>query len=154
MKRNAALYASVAAAAMAACVGALVAANQFSTWPNVTSEIAVLQPALESHPGPVLALDDLNTVRYYIPRQNNAMIFGRFYFQYRDTTSGRPLLGNPAFDAAIRQRFFSVVIVSFGSRKIDARIMDDLQRYGGYQLRGSARGHDAYKIWVRDGGAR
>jgi hypothetical protein len=159
-KAAAALRVSIAAAVIIGIPGIGWAASHYG-WPDTSRIMPVMREALTSTGGPVLADDRGNVLDYYLPGQMaGRQADGTFFFAYNDPVSRRHLTQGPAYAAAIRNRYFSVVFLEFwDSAPQDQIVAADIARYGGYRLaavisyRATGQHGDAM-IWVRQGGAR
>ena len=128
-------------------------------WPNTTNVIPAMKQVISSTNGPILADDRGNVLNYYL----NSILEGReiydtSFFAYNDPVSGRHLTQTPAFAAALRKRYFSIIFLEFwDSVPQDDVVQADINRYGGYKLVAAipypATGsHGRAMIWVRLGG--
>lgn len=127
-------------------------------WPNASQLIPVARRILATTHGPVLADDRGNVLDYYIPgRTRHRQMLGTFFFAYNDPVTGRHLTGKNAYAAAIRNRYFSMVMLDFwDTTATDRDIKHDIRTYRGYRLAAAipykATGGDGrFLIWVRKG---
>jgi hypothetical protein len=102
----------------------------FRVWPNSGGVISVLDSAVRAHPGNVLA-EDFDVEAYYLRTQVPwQRWFSTYYFSYPGAGAGPA-----AFEAAISQHYFSLVILQFGdTAATDRQIVADMARAGGYHV--------------------
>ncbi|HTX26780.1 MAG TPA: glycosyltransferase family 39 protein [Streptosporangiaceae bacterium] len=120
-----------------ALMGIGQASSFYSSWPNATAVIAVMQRLVAAEPKAPILAEQGPLVDYYLglpPRQltNNA---GAFW--YWDPQQRKVVDGTPAYLEAIQNHYFSVIELdfSFSSRKqIDQEVLAALRRAGGYRL--------------------
>jgi 4-amino-4-deoxy-L-arabinose transferase-like glycosyltransferase len=113
----------------------------FRVWPNSAGVISVLDSAVRAHPGNVLA-EDFDVEAYYlrteVPWQRWS---STYYFSYPDAG-----VGPSAFETAISQHYFSLVILQFGdTAATDRQIVADMARAGGYYVLAKA---GPFTIWA------
>jgi 4-amino-4-deoxy-L-arabinose transferase-like glycosyltransferase len=156
-KRLEALRVSVITAAVVAIPSLPWAASHYG-WPNTTPVIPVIKSVLASSHGPVLADDRGNVLDYYLPALlRSRTMAGTFFFSFNDPTSGRHLTKKPAYAAAIRHRYFSVVYLEFWDSTVpDQWVRSDIEKYGGYTLvkkipYAATGQHGEAMIWIRKG---
>jgi len=169
VKSDGAIRAALAAAAACAIIGALLAGNQFHSWPNSTKAMNVLRP-LVAKKGSMLASDNEDVIEYYLPSEGIGSALNplkdKVHWQslssssvfYYLTRQGNLITGAAAFDNAIKNRYFSVIALS-GFRSWTGRddfIRSEMSKWGGYKLfaaipytAGGVR--STYQIWVRKG---
>lgn len=125
-------------------------------WPNATRLIPAMRTVLHERTGPLLADDRGNVLDYYLPDElSHRQVIGTWFFAFNDPKSGRHLIGRSAYAAAIKEGYFSVVMLEFWDTvSMDRVIQKDIKRYQGYRLISDfpypATGiHGNYMIWVR-----
>ena len=135
LRGGAAALAGILALGLAGALGRTQASTFFADWPNSTQEIAVLRSLTREYPGNYLA-EDYNVPAYYlqssIPWQRWSQTW---YFTYQSPGTHRLLSGAAAYQAAIDDGYFSLVVLSFtDTAQIDSQIVADVRRSGTYQL--------------------
>jgi hypothetical protein len=143
-------------AAFSAVTGTLLASAHFGNWPSSGAVITALRPVLASADGPVLMPDAGNVPEYYLPSETARNPLYLWYFGYRSPETGKYLTAGPAYADAIRNRYFSVIVLFFS--KTDG-ITADIARYGGYRVVARPAYEESGRqaravIWVRDDAAR
>lgn len=131
----AALAAAAAVLVPAAVVGSTQSAAFYQAWPDsseVTSELAFLTA---EHPGRYLTEDD-DVPAYYLKNQVAwQQWYDTWYFAWRPPGGDRTLIGLPAYQAAIRRHYFTLVILDFGdTATTDTAIAAYLKQAGDYHL--------------------
>jgi 4-amino-4-deoxy-L-arabinose transferase-like glycosyltransferase len=106
------------------------AAALYRVWPNSAGAVTFLRSATRTHPGNYLA-EDYDVEAYYlhadVPWQRWS---DTYYFSYRELPPGAA-----SYDAAIRNRYFSLVILDFGdTAAADRQITAAMRREGGYYV--------------------
>jgi len=119
------------------------AASIYHVWPNSAGAVNVLRSAVRLHPGHYLA-EDYDVEAYYlrtvVPWQRWS---NTYYFSYR----GEPA-GAASYGAAIKNHYFSLVILDFGdTAATDGQIAADMQHAGGYYVLAHA---GQFTIWARE----
>ncbi|MGO9077472.1 MAG: glycosyltransferase family 39 protein [Streptosporangiaceae bacterium] len=147
---------AVAAVLLAALPGVPLAAGHYR-WPGTAGLLPAVRAALAGRPGPVLASDDGEVLRYYLPGPlSGRPVTGTWYFEYTDPVTGRHLTGLPAYADAIAHRYFAAAVLSFwDTRQTELAIEHDLAASPDYRLTQavpySAGGAASdYLIYVRD----
>jgi 4-amino-4-deoxy-L-arabinose transferase-like glycosyltransferase len=117
------------------------AALLYEVWPHSADVVAVLRPAIHSHPGNYLA-EDYDVEAYYlraeVPWQRWS---STYYFSYPGA-----LPGAPSYEAAINSHYFSLVILNFGdTAATDIQIAADMRHTGGYYVVARA---GRFTIWA------
>jgi hypothetical protein len=142
-----------AATILAGLLGCTTSSAAYDGWPNTTRVTAALSRLLRPH-GRYLAEDD-DILAYYLQgRVPWVQWTSTWFFRYTDPSDGKVLLGIPAYAAAIREGYFTVIVLSFGDTlTTDKAIERDIAEDGNYQLvssqpyrTSSFRGD--YRIWV------
>lgn len=106
------------------------AASLYHVWPNSAGAVSVLRSAIRTHPGNYLA-EDYDVEAYYlrtvVPWQRWS---DTYYFSYQGEMAGAA-----SYKAAIRSRYFALVILDFGdTASADKQITADMRRAGGYYV--------------------
>jgi hypothetical protein len=132
-------------------LGAQQAKDLFQGWPDSSPAIAKLRGITREYPGSYL-VEDYDIPAYYLrgsvswPRWSNT-----WYLSYTRPGTGKPLTGAAAYQAAIAQHHFSLVILDFlATPRTDSEIVTAMQKAGGYQVVAvipSSFGQ--YTIWAR-----
>jgi hypothetical protein len=150
-----AIFVGIATVCLAAMPSVPWAASHFG-WPDNSRVIPKMRAVLATTRGPVLADDRGNILDYYLPSETaHRQILGTFFYAYNDPATGTHLTGSPAYAAAIRARYFSVIMLEFwDTAQTDDDILRDLEVNVGYQLVATipyrATGqHGDVLIWVR-----
>jgi 4-amino-4-deoxy-L-arabinose transferase-like glycosyltransferase len=136
----------------AGALGSVQATDLFRQWPDSSVLIAQLRSLTRSYPGDYLA-EDYDIPAYYLAgivswsRWSNT-----WYLSYTRPGTRRALTGAAAYEAAITQRHFSLVILDFlATPRTDSQIVAAMQQVGGYQVVAvvpSSLGQ--YTIWAHD----
>jgi 4-amino-4-deoxy-L-arabinose transferase-like glycosyltransferase len=132
-------------------LGAQQAKNLFQGWPDSSPAIAKLRGLTRAYPGRYLA-EDYDIPAYYLrgsvswPRWSNT-----WYLSYTRPGTGRPLTGAAAYQAAIAEHSFSLVILDFlATPRTDSEIVTAMQKAGGYQVVAVVpSSFGQYTIWAR-----
>lgn len=151
---NWALGLSVAVVVLAGASGLAVADNQYSQWPNARAMIAALTRYLK--PGGFYLAEEPAVINYYlrdrIPFLN---VDSTFAFSYTDPATGQQLVNNPGYDLAVKQGYFTAIVLRFGSTyAVDELLVRDMEADRNYRLAAMIPYHipdgsGAYQIWVR-----
>jgi hypothetical protein len=144
------------AAALIALSGIPVAAAQYN-WPDSTGLMAAARPVIAANPGPILADDGGDLLHFYLAGEvSHLPVTGPWFISYPVPGTSRRLHGLAGYAAAIRHRYFSVVVLEFvDSLATDEQIERDLATSGQYSLAariarpGAAPGSQPFMIWVR-----
>jgi Dolichyl-phosphate-mannose-protein mannosyltransferase len=117
------------------------ATSLYRVWPDSSSLVSILRPAVRSHPGNYLA-EDYDVEAYYLSAEVPWQRWSStYYFSYPGA-----LPDGPAYEAAIGSRFFALVILDFGDTSAtDNQITADMRRAGGYYILAHA---GRYTIWA------
>lgn len=155
----AAFRAGVVAVALAALAAVPTAGRQYS-WPNSTRLIADMHRIIAANPGPVLADDDGELLRFYLEQQvSTVKIVGTWYISYRGPTDARPRKGLPGYADALRHGYFSVVMLEFVDNRVTDRAIErDVIASGRYRLAAAAPGLQpvsapGFMVYVRAAGS-
>jgi hypothetical protein len=130
-------------------------------WADSTKPVAILRPLVHKYAGHLLA-EDYDVFGYYLMNRVPWQAWSNtWYFTYKGKTA-RSVLGNNgqpvglgAFDAAIRARYFSLIVLNFGdTAAIDDRITADIHRYHDYHVVAELPYSDSfgvgqYTVWAR-----
>ena len=159
-KAASALRVSLATAVLVGVPSLPWAADHFG-WPDATRMIPMMRAQMAAHPGPLLADDRGNVFDYYLPSQMmQRTVVGTWFFAYNDPATGRHLTGAAAYAAAIRERYFSVVMLEFWDTATTDRIIRaDVEAARGYRLVADFTypafgSHGPFEVWVREGALR
>ena len=125
-------------------------------WPNSTGLVAALRPMTRAGDFKYLAEED-EVPRYYLRDSTEPYEWLTTYFFSYTTKSGQQVDGLPAYQAAIADRYFDLVVLDFGpTAALDKQLTDILaQRGSGYHLAATvpaqtSHGTQNYYIWVPD----
>jgi hypothetical protein len=131
---NGTLAVCTAMVILAGTIGASVADAQYRDWPNSSAMIATLSGM--SRPGGYYLIEDSNVAAYYLRASIRwAEIDNTFYFGYVDMKTGKYVSNQPAYAAAIRNRYFTTIVLAFGdTQTVDQVILQDISRYRTYRL--------------------
>jgi Dolichyl-phosphate-mannose-protein mannosyltransferase len=135
LRAGAASLAGILAVAWAGAVGRTQANTFFREWPNSAQTIAALRSLTREYPGNYLA-EDYNVPAYYL---ENSIPWQRWsktwYFTYTRPGTHQLLSGEPAYQAAIDDGYFSLIALNFSDTvETDSQIVGDLRRAGTYHL--------------------
>jgi hypothetical protein len=155
-KAVAAFRVGVVAAALVALSGIPVAAAQYN-WPDSTRLMAKARQVIAANPGPILADDGGDLLHYYLTAEVSRLpVAGPWFITYRVPGTSQRLHGLAGYAAAIRHRYFSVVVLEFvDSLSTDLQIERDVAASGQYTLAAliprphAPRGSRSFMIWVR-----
>jgi 4-amino-4-deoxy-L-arabinose transferase-like glycosyltransferase len=113
-------------------------------WPDVTTLIQVLRPAVHAHPGSYLAEDD-DVPAYYLGSEVRWPDWsGTDDFRYAGQAAGAR-----SYAAAIAGHHFALIVLDFGdTAATDAKITADVRQAGGYYVLAQA---GRFTVWA-DGG--
>ena len=140
----------IAVALPAGLMGRAQAAETFQRWPNASPMVAKLRSLIKVHPGHYLAEGSYVPVYYLartIPWQRWS---GTSYFSYRPPQGGRSLVGLDAYQAAINDHYFSLIMLNGSGQSLtDVYITDDIIQARDYRFLGKVRFSGVYyKIWA------
>jgi hypothetical protein len=128
----------------------------YNGWPNSSGMISALRPLV--HNGNERYLAEENEVpRYYLRNETQPYEwFTTFFFQYTQK-DGSTVSGTSAYQAALRDHYFNLVILDHGpTESLDKELDKTLQAPGsGYQLVAAVPGQTSngpqiYEIWSLD----
>ncbi len=139
----AASLAGTIAVVLAGAVGRTQAVNFFQEWPNSSQTTALLRSFTRTYPGNYLA-EDYNVPAYYL---ENSVPWQRWsqtwYFTYTRPNTHRLLSGDAAYQAAIDDGYFSLIVLNFTDTVgTDSQIVADIRRAGTYYLVGAVATQD------------
>jgi len=136
LRAGAAALAGLLAVAVAGTTGRAQASRYFQAWPNSAATIAALRSLTREYPGNYLA-EDYGVPAYYLegtiawPRWSQT-----WYFTYADPRTHQLLSGDAAYQAAIDNGYFALIVLSFtDTAGTDAQILADMSQAGTYHLR-------------------
>ena len=151
---TAAIVAVVAIVLPVGFVGKAQAENLYQIWPNSSTVTRMLTSLTRSHPGNYLA-EDYDVAAYYleasIPWQR---WYNTWYFSYTVPGTAHSLIGLPAYRAAIREHYFSLIILDFGDTAgVDSAITQDMRAFSDYHVIAEAPywdkfGKGQFTIWA------
>lgn len=147
---------TIPAVVLVAALGAY-GANQahqfFSEWPTSTAYIKTLETLTASDPaGTHILAEDPWIERYYLGDAGNRFIWDDTYSLYFTDTAGKNLTGLPAYQAAISERYFGVVVIDYQATPSIDPSLDQALQTSGYQ-RTAVPAYDRYgeidvEIWT------
>ncbi len=116
-------------------IGSKQADVLYRGWPNSSPVIARLGTLTQTYPGNYLA-EDYDIPAYYL---GSGISWQRWsdtwFFSYAPPGTHRQLTGAAAYEKAIAQHYFSLVLLDFlATPGTDSQIVTDMQRVGGYQI--------------------
>jgi hypothetical protein len=139
---------------LAGLLGCALSSAHYDGWPDTTRVTAALGRLLRPH-ARYLAEDD-DILAYYLQgRVPWVQWTSTWFFRYTQPSTGKVLFGMPAYAAAIRAGYFTIIVLSFGDTlSTDKAIEHDISRDGDYTLRSSlpyttSSLSGEYRIWVR-----
>lgn len=124
--------------------GAVASARMFSAWPDTTRVVDVLRPLVERHPGEPVAADTPEPLEHGLlaetgPTQWAATWPGSFQYEGQQDL--------PAFEAALRDRHFAVVVLDGVSSSIGAEL-ETVVPQAGYQQVAVVSSPDGQRTWT------
>ncbi|TXR56135.1 hypothetical protein [Quadrisphaera setariae] len=124
--------------------GAAASARMFSAWPDTTRVVDVLRPVVERHPGEPVAADTPEPLQYGLldetgPTQWTATWPGSFLYDGQQDL--------PAFEAALRDGHFAVVVLDGVSSTIGAQLATAVPD-SGYQRVDEVTSPDGQRTWT------
>lgn len=130
-----ALVGAAAVLVPAAVVGRTQSGYFFQTWPNSSQVAYRLQSLTRQHQGHYLT-EDYDVPAYYL--QDHVAWWqwsDTWFFAYRPAGTTRTLKGLAAYQAAIQQHYFSLVILDFGdTANTDKAITADIRQAATYHV--------------------
>jgi glycosyltransferase involved in cell wall biosynthesis len=122
-------------------------------WPRSTAVVDALRPLVAGQNQPVL-MDNAEVARYYLQDELSLPHWiDTFYFAYTPPGSRAALVDGPAYAAAIRRGYFSVIALDYGEQiRVDRVIAQAVHDSGRYSWVGDytdydAYGRDTYVVW-------
>jgi hypothetical protein len=145
LRAGAGWLAGILAVALAGTAGLTQAGRFFQEWPNSTGEVAVLRSLTRAHPGNYLA-EDYAVPAYYL---ENSIPWQRWSqtwtFTYTPADGHRLFTGGAAYQAAIDDGYFSLIVLSFtDTARTDQQIVADMRRAETYRLVADVPVQDGY----------
>jgi hypothetical protein len=144
---------AILAVAGSAAIGIVSSTTQFHNWPNSGAARAELTKLVKPH-GEYLA-EDFDQFTYYLRDDIPlAQWWNTWSFNYTDPKTNHELTNATAYAAAIRDRYFSVIILDFqDTDTTDEAIEQDIKRYHGYRLVATipfttSAGPGSYLFWI------
>jgi len=144
----------VALSVVMAAMGASTSRQQFYDWPNSTQMIAQLRHYVTR--GGEYYADTSEVPIYYLGSQTSfADWTNQYSISYPDCHTGRPLIGVPGYQAAIRDGYFRVVVFSeLSAANVDGTMLAAMQKQHNYRLLSvipfaTTTWHGQYEIWLR-----
>lgn len=128
--------------------GATASARMFSAWPDTARVVDVLRPLVERHPGDPLAADTPEPLQYGLLSETGPTQWAATWpgaFQY----DGQQDL--PAFEAALRDGYFAVVVLDGVSSPVGAQLAPVVAQTGYQQVAevDSPDGQRTWTVWER-----
>jgi len=152
--RDLVLAFSAAVALLAGISSAKTTGAEYAGWPNSRPIIAALSRLLR--PADYYLIEDPSLVTYYLrPEIPFLHVDSTFGFSYPDPGGGRALVDGPAYALAIKQGYFSAIVLRFGATAArDHQLVREMRADRDYRLAEvvpyrTAYGPGAYQIWVR-----
>jgi hypothetical protein len=136
-----------------AAIGFVSSATQFHNWPNSSAATAELTRLANPH-GQYLAEDFDQFAYYFHDDIALAQWWNTWSFNYTDPKSNRELTNAAAYAAAIRDRYFSVIILDYqDTDTTDQAIERDIKHYHDYRLVANipfttSAGPGSYLFWI------
>ncbi|MDO5285596.1 MAG: glycosyltransferase family 39 protein [Actinomycetia bacterium] len=136
-----------------AATGFRLAETRYADWPRTDAVMALLRTQVRPVSGQYL-VEEAEVPRYYLRDVTEPYQWhGTFQFSYHE--NGHHLEGVPAYQQAIRDRYFDVIVLRYGPTKaLDRQIDDDLEAGRGYTLiatieEPSSFGPATFLVWRR-----
>jgi hypothetical protein len=128
-------------------VGRAQGASFYQEWPNTTQVVKTVGALARTHPGNYLA-EDYDVPAYYLENQIRWERWSNtWHFTYTPPGAKRQLTGLPAWRAAIRNHYFSLIILDFGdTANIDSSITKAMRQSGDYHVIAVAQDWDSYGV--------
>ena len=141
---------------VAAVLGALVlgglaqhtAKDLFNQWPSTSRMIDLLRSQARPLDGRFL-VEEQEVPRYYLRgRIAEWQWYGTFWFEYK-RKDGQPLFGTDAYRAALRDRYFGLVVLRYGpTAGLDWQLTPELRNPQQYRLIAKVRGGPGQPMWL------
>jgi hypothetical protein len=128
-------------------IGRAQGAGFFQDWPNTTLVTKVLGPLTRAHPGNYLA-EDYDVPAYYLKSEIPWQRWSNtWYFTYTPRGSTRPLIGIPAWQAAVLDHYFSLIVLDFGDTAgVDSFVTKAIHQSGDYHVIAEAPYWDSFGV--------
>jgi 4-amino-4-deoxy-L-arabinose transferase-like glycosyltransferase len=131
-------------------------APMYGGWPDSTGEVSALRPLVGPGKSQKYLVEENEIPRYYLAAQTEPYQWlTTYYFQYT-TKSGTSLTGLPAYQAAIYDGYFNLVVLDYGpTASLDKQLKATLKADpSGYRLVASvpsttSYGPRTYDIWQK-----
>lgn len=153
LKQTLCLGAAVAAVAASAAIGVVTSGTQYHDWPNSNAAAATLA-RLVTPRGEYLA-EDYDQFTYTLRRDIPLpQWWNTWSFNYTNQKTQQQLTNSAAYAAAIRDRYFSVIVLDFQDTiGTDRDIEQDIKKYDDYRLAATvpfitSAGPGEYLFWV------
>jgi hypothetical protein len=145
-------------AALAMAAGVALAGTHFAGWPDSAQMVKMVGPAVARGGCPCLMTEN-NVVFYYLPGlEYRGPVVNAYFFRYHEKTSRLSLSGVPAYEAAIRDRYFKVVQIDPSENGVVYKpVVAALESSRAYRLIGasdSGTAGEPSEVWVLEGAAR
>jgi hypothetical protein len=144
---------TILAVAASAAIGVVSSTTQFHNWPNSSAAATELTRLVKPH-DEYLA-EDFDQFTYYLRDDISlAQWWNTWSFNYMDPATGNELTNAAAYAAAIRDRYFSVIILDYqDTDTTDQAIQQDMKRYHDYRLVATipyttSAGPGSYFFWI------
>jgi 4-amino-4-deoxy-L-arabinose transferase-like glycosyltransferase len=121
--------------AFAGKTGSAQAADFYQVWPNSSQVTSELRALTRTHSGHYLT-EDYDVPAYYLENRVAWWQWSNtWFFTYRPGGSAKTLSGPAAFQAAIDQHYFSLIILDFGdTAHVDSQIAAYIRQAGTYHV--------------------
>jgi hypothetical protein len=121
-------------AALAICLmtfnfGLGQAQNFYSEWPNAENLVRLMRTQVRPGGGRILA-EVSEVTRYYLWDVVESWQWNQLYWFYYRDESGQELYGTDAYKAALREGYFSMVVLSYSTNVVTAMEIDDVLHDG------------------------
>jgi hypothetical protein len=115
--------------------GSAQAGDFYQVWPNSSQVTSELHTLTRTHSGHYLT-EDFDVPAYYLENQVTWWQWSdTWYFTYNPGGSSKTLKGPAAFQAAIDQHYFSLIILDFGdTAHVDSQIAAYIREAGTYHV--------------------
>jgi hypothetical protein len=144
---------AVLAVAGSTAIGVISSTTQFHNWPNSNAATAELTMLVKPH-GEYLA-EDFDQFTYYLRDDIPlAQWWNTWSFNYKDPRTGQELTNAAAYATAIRERYFSVIVLDFqDTDTTDVAIEQDMKEYHDYRQIATipyttSAGQGDYYFWI------
>jgi hypothetical protein len=144
---------AILAVAGSAAIGVISSTTQFHNWPN--SSAATTELTRLVHPQGEYLAEDFDQFTYYLRDDIPlAQWWNTWSFNYTDPKTNKELANTAAYAAAIRDRYFSVIVLDYqDTDTTDRAIQLDIDKYHDYRLAASipfttSAGPGRYLFWI------